>query len=111
MNRRQRKKKDAKGLILIFSCEMVCKQETYAKRARVIKNGAVVFADWGYYLKERYQEKGFTGDEIVTDFRAHLDVAHKDWHKLGLMPPLDQEGTPQYIAGDMHINMYYDIYI
>lgn len=30
MNRRQRKKKDAKGLILIFSCEMVCKQETYA---------------------------------------------------------------------------------
>ena len=82
-----------------------------SERARVIKNGAVVFADWGYYLKEHYQEKGFTGDEIVTDFRAHLDVAHKDWHKLGLMPPLDQESTPQYIAGDMHINMYYDIYI
>lgn len=63
MNRRQRKKKDAKGLTLIFSCKMVCKQETYAN------------------------------------------------YKLGLMPPLDQENTPQYIAGDMHINMYYDIYI
>lgn len=82
-----------------------------SERARVIKNGAVVFADWGYYLKEHYQEKGFTGDEIVTDFRAHLDVAHKDWHKLGLMPPLDQESTPQYIVGDMRIDMYYDIYI
>lgn len=70
-----------------------------------------MFADWGYYLKEHYQEKGFTGDEIVTDFRAHLDVAHKDWHKLGLMPPLDQESAPQYIAGDMRIDMYYDIYI
>lgn len=79
-----------------------------SERARVIKNGAVVFADWGYYLKEHYQEKGFTGDEIVTDFRAHLDVAHKDWHKLGLMPPLDQESTPQYIAGDMRIDMYYE---
>ena len=56
-----------------------------SERARVIKNGAVVFADWGYYLK--------------------------DWQKLGLMPPLDQESTPQYIAGDMRINMYYDIYI
>ena len=82
-----------------------------SERARVIKNGAVVFADWGYYLKEHYTERGFTGDEIVTDFRAHLDVAHKDWQKLGLMPPLDQESTPQYIAGDMRINMYYDIYI
>lgn len=43
MNRRQRKKKDAKGLILIFSCEMVCKQETYAncgsrvKRIKIMK--------------------------------------------------------------------------
>ena len=82
-----------------------------SERARVIKNGSVVFADWGYYLKERYKENGFTGDEIVTDFRAHLDKAHTDWKKLGLRPPLDQESTPQYIAGDMRLNMYYDIYI
>ena len=44
-----------------------------SERARVIKNGAVVFADWGYYLKEHYQEKGFTGDEIVTDL--HINAA------------------------------------
>lgn len=37
MNRRQRKKKDAKGLILIFSCEMVCKQETYANLEQTIQ--------------------------------------------------------------------------
>lgn len=37
MNRRQRKKKDAKGLTLIFSCEMVCKQETYANLERMIQ--------------------------------------------------------------------------
>lgn len=82
-----------------------------SERARVIKGGAVIFADWGYYLKENYSELGFTGDEIVTSFRAHLDTSHKDWKKLGLMPPLDQQSTPQYIAGDMRINMYYDIYI
>lgn len=35
MNRRQRKKKDAKGLILIFSCEMVCKLEGIAGGSRV----------------------------------------------------------------------------
>lgn len=28
-----------------------------SERARVIKNGAVVFADWGYYLKEQLQRK------------------------------------------------------
>ena len=82
-----------------------------SERVRVIKNGAVVFTDWGYYIKEHYKERGFTGDEIVTDFRAHLDVAHKDWRKLGLMPSLDQESTPQYIADDMRLDMYYDIYI
>ena len=37
MNRRQRKKKDAKGLILIFSCEMVCKQETHANLEQTIQ--------------------------------------------------------------------------
>ena len=37
MNRRQRKKKDAKGLILIFSCEMVCKQEAYANLEQTIQ--------------------------------------------------------------------------
>ena len=37
MNRRQRKKKDAKGLTLLFSCEMVCKQETYANREQTIQ--------------------------------------------------------------------------
>ena len=37
MNRRQRKKKDAKGLTLIFSCKMVCKQETYANLERMIQ--------------------------------------------------------------------------
>lgn len=37
MNRRQRKKKDAKGLTLIFSCKMVCKQETYADLERMIQ--------------------------------------------------------------------------
>ena len=37
MNRRQRKKKDAKGLTLIFSCEMVCKQETYANLEQTIQ--------------------------------------------------------------------------
>jgi hypothetical protein len=37
MNRRQRKKKNAKGLILIFSCEMVCKQETYANLEQTIQ--------------------------------------------------------------------------
>ena len=35
MNRRQRKKKDTKGLTLIFSCEMLCKQETYANLERM----------------------------------------------------------------------------
>lgn len=82
-----------------------------SERTRIIKNGAVIFADWRSYIKENCKKYGFTGDEIVTDFRAHLDVAHNDWQKLGLMPPLDQESTPQYIAGDMRINMYYDIYI
>lgn len=46
MNRRQRKKKDAKGLTLIFSCEMVCKQETYTNLERMIQaqlnNGDVI---------------------------------------------------------------------
>lgn len=37
MNRRQRKKKDSKGLTLIFSCKMVCKQETYADLERTIQ--------------------------------------------------------------------------
>jgi hypothetical protein len=37
MNRRQRKKKDAKGLMLIFSCEMICKQETYANLEQTIQ--------------------------------------------------------------------------
>lgn len=37
MNKRQRKKKDAKGLTLIFSCKMVCKQETYANLERMIQ--------------------------------------------------------------------------
>ena len=37
MNRRQRKKKDAKDLTLIFSCKMVCKQETYADLKRMIQ--------------------------------------------------------------------------
>lgn len=37
MNRRQRKKKDAKGLTLIFSCKMACKQETYANLERMIQ--------------------------------------------------------------------------
>ena len=37
MNRRQRKKKDAKGLTLIFSREMLCKQETYANLERMIQ--------------------------------------------------------------------------
>lgn len=37
MNRRQRKKKDTKGLTLIFSCEMVCKQETYANLEQTIQ--------------------------------------------------------------------------
>ena len=37
MNRRQRKKKDAEGLTLIFSCEMICKQETYANLERIIQ--------------------------------------------------------------------------
>ena len=37
MNRRQRKKKDAKGLTLIFSCEMLCEQETYANLERMIQ--------------------------------------------------------------------------
>lgn len=49
-----------------------------SERVRVIKDGAVVFTDWGHYIKEHYKERGFTGDEIVTDFRAHLDVAHKE---------------------------------
>lgn len=37
MNSRQRKKKDAKGLTLIFSCKVVCKQETYADLERMIQ--------------------------------------------------------------------------
>lgn len=37
MNSRQRKKKDAKGLTLIFSCKVVCKQETYANLERMIQ--------------------------------------------------------------------------
>lgn len=37
MNRRQRKKKDTKGLTLIFSREMLCKQETYANLERMIQ--------------------------------------------------------------------------
>ena len=82
-----------------------------SERARVIKNGFVVFADWNYYLRENYKEHGFTGDEIVTDIRVHLDASHKDWKQLGLRPPLDPESTPRYIAGDMQINMYYDMYI
>ena len=35
MNRRQRKKKDAKGLTLI--CKMVCQQETYANLEQMIQ--------------------------------------------------------------------------
>lgn len=27
-----------------------------SERVRVIKNGAVVFTDWGYYIKEHYKE-------------------------------------------------------
>lgn len=37
MNSRQRKKKDAKGITLIFSCKVVCKQETYANLERMIQ--------------------------------------------------------------------------
>lgn len=37
MNSRQRKKKDAKGLTLIFSCKVVCKQETYANLEQMIQ--------------------------------------------------------------------------
>lgn len=82
-----------------------------SERTRVIKNGVIVFANWGYYLREHYAENGFTGDETVIDLKVRLDVSHKDWKKRGLIPPLDREHTPQYLAGDMQINMYYDIYI
>ena len=82
-----------------------------SERTRVIKNGVIVFANWGYFLRENYAKSGFTGDETVIDLKVHLDVSHKDWKKRGLIPPLDREHTPQYLAGDMQINMYYDIYI
>lgn len=37
MNKRQRKKRDSKGLILIFRCKAICKPEVYAKMEQRIK--------------------------------------------------------------------------
>lgn len=80
-------------------------------RVRIYKDGQAQFINWAFEFKENHDKYNLSGEETVEKFRATVEKTHKEWKKRGLTPPTEIKIPPRYIAGDMNISLYYDIYI
>lgn len=47
----------------------------------------------------------------VKHFNVTLEVSHKKYKELGLIPPYRPDLTAEYEIGDLNQKIYYDIYI
>lgn len=47
----------------------------------------------------------------IKGFKAVLEIRHKDWERLGLVPPLEPDKQPAYEFNNMRIQQYYTIWI
>ena len=50
-------------------------------------------------------------DAEGTRYRPIPEIRHKEWHKRGLMAPLQPQETPEYSFSDLQMNLYNTIYL
>lgn len=77
MNKRQRKKRDSKGIILIFRCEALYRQEDYANMGRTIK--AQLNKDNLIVLPPQLTLEGIAGGSRVNKIKITKEVEPPDW--------------------------------
>lgn len=74
-------------------------------RIRIIRGTAELYA--GYLANLRYAPEceKFKEAEVIR-ITNNLDIKHKRYKELGLMPPLHPEQTPDYKFSDLQLTLY-----
>ena len=80
-------------------------------RLRILKDEKEVFVGWLALLfihNEMFEE---IRTDAVKKFRAVPEIRHRQWKERKLMKPLETDETPEFLFGDLQMNLYYTIYL
>ena len=73
---------------------------TNPDRIRVFKGKELIYCGYlGIYKGEK--DTGVDEEAEIVRFQAHLDIKHKDWEQLGLLPPIQRGDAPDYRFSDL----------
>lgn len=76
------------------------------------RNTEILFCNYKGMLQHTDSStEWLTSDPLVVQFRAGMEIRHKEYKSRGLLPPYEPELTRQYEFKDLTVFLYYDIYI